>query len=94
MTKVCTFDSSVISRTPLHLISKHLDLLSGVMSALLTLPTFYNQFPQTDTTTTTGAQNSHNSVIQGLVVGIYEIGCLFGALWYARLLLHLLSHQA
>ncbi|KAH8692216.1 general substrate transporter, partial [Talaromyces proteolyticus] len=51
----------------------------GVTSGLLTLPSFYNMFPEIDTTTTTGAQKSRNATVQGLAVAIYEVGGAFGA---------------
>ncbi|KDN36511.1 sugar transporter STL1 [Tilletiaria anomala UBC 951] len=50
----------------------------GVMGSLLTLPSFTKQFPEIDTVGLGGA--SHESVLQGVVIGIYEIGCLIGAL--------------
>ncbi len=53
------------------------------MGSLLTLPSFTRQFPEMDTTTTgdpaiTGVSTQAN--VQGAVIGIYEIGCLIGAL--------------
>jgi MFS family permease len=54
----------------------------GVMSGLLTLPTFVNTFPDMDTVSSSlsTSQVSYNSRVQGVVVAIYEIGCMFGAL--------------
>jgi MFS family permease len=49
------------------------------MNGLITLPTFYNQFPQTNTITTTGSAKSHASSIQGTTVAIYEVGAALGA---------------
>lgn len=46
----------------------------GVLSSLLTLPSFLEVLPELE------ANDLHGSVIQGLCVGIYEIGCLIGAL--------------
>lgn len=46
----------------------------GVMGSLLTLPTFTKRFPDIDTT------GGKNSTKQGLAIGLYEIGCLAGAL--------------
>ncbi|WVR07285.1 hypothetical protein IAU60_004326 [Kwoniella sp. DSM 27419] len=59
----------------------------GVMSGLLTGAAFTKQFPEIDTTE--GASGSAS--LQGTVVAIYEIGCLFGSLftffcgdWFGR----------
>ena len=54
----------------------------GVMSGLLTLPSFVKIFPEMDTTdkTLTKEQAAFNSKVQGVVIAIYEIGCMFGAL--------------
>lgn len=54
----------------------------GVMSGLLTLPTFIDTFPEMDTVNSalSAKQTSYNSKVQGVVVAIYEIGCMFGAL--------------
>lgn len=49
------------------------------MNGLITLPTFYTQFPQTNAITTTGAAKSHASTIQGTTVAIYEVGAAIGA---------------
>lgn len=46
----------------------------GVMGSLLTLDTFVKRFPDIDTS------NGENSTRQGLAIGLYEIGCLAGAL--------------
>lgn len=51
----------------------------GLMNGLITLPTFYNQFPQTNAITTTGSAKSHASTIQGTTVAIYEVGAAIGA---------------
>lgn len=51
----------------------------GLMNGLITLPTFYNRFPQTNAITTTGAAKSHASTIQGTTVAIYEVGAAIGA---------------
>ncbi|WWD16344.1 hypothetical protein CI109_100770 [Kwoniella shandongensis] len=48
----------------------------GVMSSLLTLPAFEAQFPET----AGGFQGSHTATLQSLLVAIYEIGCMSGAL--------------
>ncbi|WOO81318.1 Sugar transporter STL1 [Vanrija pseudolonga] len=50
----------------------------GVMSGLLTLPSFVARFPMTDTS---GAfENRHNATLQSLLIAIYELGCMAGAL--------------
>lgn len=46
----------------------------GVMSGIITEPIFLRTFPQM-------AQTNNEGAIQALVVAIYEIGCLFGALF-------------
>ncbi|MCO5613567.1 hypothetical protein L7F22_067844 [Adiantum nelumboides] len=51
----------------------------GVMSGLLTLPSFTEIFPEIDTTRNK-AGTSSESTLQGLTIGLYEIGCLIGAL--------------
>lgn len=48
----------------------------GVMSSLLTLPSFLETFPEINV-----FKNKSNSTLQGLVVAIYEIGCMSGALF-------------
>ena len=49
----------------------------GVMGSLLTLPRFRETFPSIDTVKN---PDSHTSTVQGFVVAVYEVGCLFGAL--------------
>jgi len=49
----------------------------GVMSGLLTGSAFTKQFPEIDTTAT----GTGSASLQGTVVAIYEIGCLFGSLF-------------
>lgn len=60
------------------------------MGGLLTLPSFVSTFPAIDTTTTSGSSaTSHQSTLQGVTVGLYEIGCFMGAisvLWLGDLL--------
>ena len=46
------------------------------MSGLLTLPSFERQFPQT----ADGFEGSKSSALQSLLVAIYELGCMAGAL--------------
>ncbi|WVQ84416.1 hypothetical protein IAT38_006568 [Cryptococcus sp. DSM 104549] len=48
----------------------------GVMSGLMTLPSFEEKFPQT----AGGFEGSRTATLQSLLIAIYEIGCLFGAL--------------
>jgi MFS family permease len=61
--------------------SKHVQRLfgydQGVMSGLLTGRAFTNQFPEIDTTDS----GTGSASLQGTVVAIYEIGCLFGSLF-------------
>ncbi|WWC70481.1 uncharacterized protein I206_104432 [Kwoniella pini CBS 10737] len=49
----------------------------GVMSGLLTGSAFTKQFPEIDTTDS----GSGSASLQGTVVAIYEIGCLFGSIF-------------
>ncbi|MCJ1398594.1 hypothetical protein MMC11_001794 [Xylographa trunciseda] len=57
----------------------------GVMGGLLTLPSFYNVFPEIDTTSSrytalsTSGQN-YQSTIQGITIASYNLGCLTGAI--------------
>ncbi|KAJ5801966.1 uncharacterized protein N7503_004416 [Penicillium pulvis] len=52
----------------------------GVTGGLLTLKAFAEQFPQMNTLTTTGAEETYNSTIQGTVVALYTVGGMFGSL--------------
>ncbi|KAK9446376.1 general substrate transporter [Limtongia smithiae] len=53
----------------------------GVMGSLLTLDSFVDTFPDMDTTDRVpSSQRSRNSTIQGTAVGLYEIGCMLGAI--------------
>jgi MFS family permease len=53
----------------------------GVMSGLLTLPSFVDTFPQMNTSKSLSSeQTAYNSKAQEVVVAIYEIGCMMGAL--------------
>ncbi|KAJ5287295.1 hypothetical protein N7478_002981 [Penicillium angulare] len=52
----------------------------SVMNGFTTLPSFIAAIPEVDTINTTGAQASHNSLILGLVVAIFELGSAIGAL--------------
>ncbi|PVH14125.1 uncharacterized protein CXQ87_002250 [Candidozyma duobushaemuli] len=49
----------------------------GVMGSLLTLETFRSRFPEINTVDN---DDLHHSTMQGLTVGLYEIGCLSAAL--------------
>ena len=54
----------------------------GVMGGLLTLDTFIQQFPKMDTSDYLPPKvKTFNTTIQGTAVGIYEIGCMLGALF-------------
>lgn len=50
----------------------------GVLGSLLTLDSFVATFPRIDTAHTTGALKNYNSVIQGTVVAVFELGALLG----------------
>jgi MFS family permease len=50
----------------------------GVMGGLLTLPSFVEVFPSIDTRDADGT--SKQATLQGVTIGLYEIGCLAGAL--------------
>ncbi|KAK7728990.1 hypothetical protein SLS57_002222 [Botryosphaeria dothidea] len=49
------------------------------LGGLLTEGDWVKTFPQIDTVNTEGAEKSHNSTIQGLVVATFVIGAIFGA---------------
>ncbi|WVR03675.1 hypothetical protein IAU60_000670 [Kwoniella sp. DSM 27419] len=48
----------------------------GVLSSLLTLPSFEQTFPNT----TGGFEGSRSATLQSFLVAIYELGCMMGAL--------------
>ncbi|KAH6652494.1 general substrate transporter [Truncatella angustata] len=50
------------------------------VGGLLTEEDWVKTFPEIDTVNTKGALKSHNSTIQGVVVAVFVIGALFGAL--------------
>jgi len=61
------------------------------MGSLLTLDVFQDTFPPIDTRTPTGSAppTGKASTLQGVTIGIYEIGCFLGAiscLWLGDLL--------
>lgn len=47
---------------------------------IVTLPSFYNQFPEINTVTSTGAEENHKATIQGTVIATYTLLGVFGAL--------------
>lgn len=52
----------------------------GVMSGLLTLPSFLSVFPELDVANPPpGVSASHTSTIQGTTVSSYNLGCFVGA---------------
>ncbi|TKA45403.1 hypothetical protein B0A49_12910, partial [Cryomyces minteri] len=51
----------------------------GVMGGLLTLPSFTKVFPEINVAGAPPARQNHVSVIQGISVGSYNVGCFFGA---------------
>ncbi|KAJ5641352.1 hypothetical protein N7490_005352 [Penicillium lividum] len=57
----------------------------GVTGGLLTLKAFAEEFPAMNTLTTSGAEQTHNSTIQGTVVALYTVGGMFGSLSCIRL---------
>ncbi|KFX96936.1 hypothetical protein O988_05101 [Pseudogymnoascus sp. VKM F-3808] len=52
----------------------------SVTGGLLTLESFVETFPQLDTLNTKGAEQHHNSTMQGTVVALFTIGGIFGSL--------------
>ncbi|KAN0063126.1 hypothetical protein ACQY0O_004290 [Thecaphora frezii] len=52
----------------------------GVLGSLYTLPSWINRFPEIDTTNPSTNAGSIESILQGLVTGIYELGCFMGAI--------------
>ncbi|SPO24836.1 probable sugar transporter [Ustilago trichophora] len=50
----------------------------GVLGSLYTLPSWNSQFPTIDTTGQDPTSNA--AVLQGLVTGVYELGCFAGAI--------------
>lgn len=50
------------------------------MGGLLTLPSFVKTFPEIDEINASPATKPHISLIQGISVASYNLGCLFGAL--------------
>ncbi|KAK2612492.1 hypothetical protein QQS21_001430 [Conoideocrella luteorostrata] len=52
----------------------------SVAGGLLTLDSFIKTFPQLDTLNTDGAEQQHNSTIQGTVVALFTVGGMFGSL--------------
>ncbi|EPQ28798.1 uncharacterized protein PFL1_03601 [Pseudozyma flocculosa PF-1] len=52
----------------------------GVLGSLYTLPSWIEQFPEIDTTTKVANASSSESILQGLVTGVYELGCFLGAI--------------
>ncbi|KFZ03575.1 hypothetical protein V502_10829 [Pseudogymnoascus sp. VKM F-4520 (FW-2644)] len=53
---------------------------NAVCGGLLNLPAWIETFPRINTSTTTGAEKTNNSRVQGTVVAMYTLGCFFGAL--------------
>lgn len=51
----------------------------GVLGSLYTLPSWVAQFPEIDTTQGADA-TSNAATLQGLVTGVYELGCFLGAI--------------
>ncbi|KAL2204277.1 general substrate transporter [Sarocladium strictum] len=53
---------------------------NAVAGGFLSLPSWVATFPQLDTVHTVGAAKDHNSTLQGTVVAMYTLGCLFGCI--------------
>ncbi|PYI07007.1 hypothetical protein BO78DRAFT_429284 [Aspergillus sclerotiicarbonarius CBS 121057] len=54
--------------------------LNAVSSGIVGRESWVTQFPQLDTVNTTGAVKSENSRIEGTVVALFNLGCLFSAI--------------
>ncbi|KFZ08778.1 hypothetical protein V502_09153 [Pseudogymnoascus sp. VKM F-4520 (FW-2644)] len=52
----------------------------GVMGGLLTLPSFVQTFPEIDVLNASPAESDHVSLVQGISVASYNLGCLMGAI--------------
>ncbi|KAH7194015.1 general substrate transporter [Fusarium flagelliforme] len=53
---------------------------NSIAGGFLSLPSWVETFPALDTVRTKGETKNHNSTLQGTVVAIYTLGCLFGCL--------------
>ncbi|SCV50645.1 related to sugar transporter [Fusarium fujikuroi] len=53
---------------------------NSIAGGFLSLPSWVETFPALDTVHTKGAIKDHNSTLQGTVVAMYTLGCLFGCL--------------
>ncbi|KAG9506587.1 hypothetical protein J7337_000120 [Fusarium musae] len=53
---------------------------NSIAGGFLSLPSWVETFPALDTVHTKGATKDHNSTLQGTVVAMYTLGCLFGCL--------------
>ncbi|OAG42008.1 hypothetical protein AYO21_03743 [Fonsecaea monophora] len=58
---------------------------NAAAGGLLTLPSFVETFPRIDTVNTAGKQQADNARIQGTVVALYTVGCMFGSLLCLKL---------
>ncbi|KAJ5715275.1 general substrate transporter, partial [Penicillium malachiteum] len=54
--------------------------LNAMSSGIVDRESWVTQFPQLDTVNTTGALNAQNSRIEGTVVALFNLGCLFSAI--------------
>lgn len=50
------------------------------MGGLLTLPSFVQTFPEIDVVNASPAESDHVSLVQGISVASYNLGCLIGAI--------------
>lgn len=76
-------DFILCSHSHLHALNR----TSASQGGLLTLPSFIATFPSIDTTGQSGT--SHAATLQGVAIGLYEIGCFIGAiscLWLGDML--------
>lgn len=50
------------------------------LGGIISYPSFYQEFPRIDTVTTTGAINTNNNLIEGVVNATLNLGAVVGAL--------------
>nr|UJH94420.1 Stl1.1 [Starmerella bombicola] len=52
---------------------------NSVTNGIITTETFLEQFPEIDTVHTHGAIQDQNSTMQGVTIGVYQLGCALGS---------------
>lgn len=52
---------------------------NSVTNGIITNETFLRQFPEIDTVHTHGKVQDHNSTMQGVTIGLYQVGCALGS---------------